>query len=257
MKQAIKTALALMMILALLAAWGAAPAAAQPMDTVVTAQADWQTQAGDFLASDIVRTVLLIIGIAGILIEILTVGSFGIFGAAGTLSFALYFLGSFFTGSLGPLPLILLVGGMALLLLEIFVLPGFGVTGGLGIMAILVSLVMATPHPLQAIWSVLIALIVAGAIVYFTVKNKKTRQVWSKLVLFHKLDKEGGYDSADTTLSRFANKTGRALTTLRPAGSAEIEGEKVDVVTNGEFIEPGTLIEVMQIEGMRVVVRAK
>ncbi len=54
---------------------------------------------------------------------------------------------------------------------------------------------------------------------------------------------------------RFLGKNGLAATVLRPAGSALINGEKVDVVTEGEFIESGTPVEVVRIEGVRVVVR--
>ena len=54
-----------------------------------------------FLTNDIVRTVLLIIGIAGVVIEIATVGSFGAFGTIGIIAFVLYFMGSIWAGSLG------------------------------------------------------------------------------------------------------------------------------------------------------------
>jgi membrane-bound serine protease (ClpP class) len=49
---------------------------------------------------------------------------------------------------------------------------------------------------------------------------------------------------------------GTALTTLRPSGMALIDGKRVDVVTEGQMIEKDTPIQVVAIEGMRVVVRA-
>jgi membrane-bound serine protease (ClpP class) len=52
------------------------------------------------------------------------------------------------------------------------------------------------------------------------------------------------------------NQTGRALTPLRPSGTALLNGERVDVVSEGALIEPGTPIKVVAVEGMRVVVRA-
>ena len=48
---------------------------------------------------------------------------------------------------------------------------------------------------------------------------------------------------------------GVALTTLRPAGSAMIDGKRVDVVSEGSFIEKGQTVKVVSIEGLRVVVR--
>jgi len=52
------------------------------------------------------------------------------------------------------------------------------------------------------------------------------------------------------------NQTGTAFTQLRPAGTALINGRRIDVVTEGQLIERGTPIQVVAVEGMRVVVRA-
>ena len=46
-----------------------------------------------------------------------------------------------------------------------------------------------------------------------------------------------------------------ATTVLRPAGTADFEGVKLDVVTEGEFIEKGRPLEVIRVEGRRIVVR--
>ncbi|MEP6664032.1 MAG: NfeD family protein [Verrucomicrobiota bacterium] len=51
-------------------------------------------------------------------------------------------------------------------------------------------------------------------------------------------------------------QTGVALTTLRPSGTAVIDGKRVDVVTEGALIEKGVSIKVVGIEGLRVIVRA-
>ena len=50
---------------------------------------------------------------------------------------------------------------------------------------------------------------------------------------------------------------GKSLSPLRPAGVTLIDGQRVDVVTNGEFIEPETEVEVVAGEGSRVVVRSR
>lgn len=51
--------------------------------------------------------------------------------------------------------------------------------------------------------------------------------------------------------------TGVALTMLRPAGTARIDGRRVDVATAGEFLEEGTELIVSAADGLRVVVRRK
>lgn len=48
---------------------------------------------------------------------------------------------------------------------------------------------------------------------------------------------------------------GRSLTKLRPAGKAQINGRRVDVIAQGEMIEAGRPVEVVEIEGHRIVVR--
>lgn len=53
------------------------------------------------------------------------------------------------------------------------------------------------------------------------------------------------------------NQTGTAFTHLRPSGTALINGQRVDVVTEGPFIERGTPVKVVAVEGLRVVVRVQ
>ena len=52
------------------------------------------------------------------------------------------------------------------------------------------------------------------------------------------------------------NGTGVALTQLRPSGTANINGQRVDVVTEGGLIERGTPVKVVAVDGTRIVVRA-
>ena len=229
--------------------------AASPATITVEGQADIWDHLFIFLTNDIVRTVLLIIGIAGVVIEIATVGSFGAFGTIGIIAFVLYFMGSIWAGSLGVGAVILLIGGIVLLLLEAFVIPGFGVAGIAGIIAVLASLVVASPNPGTAIWSVIIALAVATVIIVFTLKNKKTRKFWQKLILDEKTGNDEGYVTNDPSLTQYEGAKGIALTVLRPAGTALIDGSRLDVVTSGEYIDAGATVEVILVEGSRIVVR--
>ena len=225
------------------------------LSAVLESSLSWQDKLGLILTNPVIATVLLVLGIVGVVLEIATVGSFGVFGVVGGLSFVLYFLGSFWYGSFSSLTVWLLALGVLLLIVELFVIPGFGVCGGLGILSVLASFVLAAPNPAAAVWSLLIALALSIAIICFSLKNKKTRKLWSRLVLAQKLDEESGFASADLSLTRFQGHCGRSLTTLRPSGSALIDDEKVDVVTQGEYIEADRPVQVILVEGVRVVVR--
>ena len=47
---------------------------------------------------------------------------------------------------------------------------------------------------------------------------------------------------------------GIAKTMLRPSGKAEISGQVVDVISQGDFIDPGTPLRILAVEGPRIVV---
>ena len=69
-------------------------------------------------------------------------------------------------------------------------------------------------------------------------------------------NKEAGFQAPPSELTSLVGKSGKTLTPLRPAGAALINGHRVDIVTQGEFVEPETDIEVILVEGNRVVVRS-
>lgn len=81
------------------------------------------------------------------------------------------------------------------------------------------------------------------------------KSFFRKLVLSTEETPDNGYVAADMSLKELIGKTGVAKTPLRPAGTATIDGEPVDVVTLGEFLPAGTTILVTGVEGMRIIVK--
>jgi membrane-bound serine protease (ClpP class) len=79
--------------------------------------------------------------------------------------------------------------------------------------------------------------------------------VGRKLVLQDKLSATDGYASAPESDRLLLGRTGHAHSPLRPAGIADIDGERVDVVADGEHIDAGAPIRVTRVDGNRVVVR--
>lgn len=71
------------------------------------------------------------------------------------------------------------------------------------------------------------------------------------------LRKSQGVVSYDEALTDLAGKEGVSLTNLRPSGTARIDGKRIDVVTRGDYIEKGETVEVLKVEGSRVVVGKK
>jgi len=209
-------------------------------------------QISQFLTQPIVRTLLLIIGIAGVAIELVVPG-FGAPGIIGLAGFGLYFFGHYITGFAGMEEVILFVIGVALLITEVFV-SSFGILGILGSASLIAGVIMAAPSPKSAVVSLVVALVVAGILVFIIAKRFAHRGVWNKFILSESLTTERGYVST-ADKATFLGMQGHSITPLRPAGTALIGDQRVDVVTLGEFIAANTEIKVIRVEGTRVVVQ--
>lgn len=202
-----------------------------------------------------IAPIFLTIGIAGIIIEIFTIG-WGIAGTIGIISLLLYFGGHLLAGFTGWEAIFLFLLGVILLGVEILI-PGFGLPGIGGIISIFVSIVLAAPSWEVGISSLVIAIIGTIILVFLSFKILSKRKFWDRLTLNIKFNKEEGYISQSRDLSGYLGKKGTAYTPLRPAGTAVLDedGTRLDVVTDGEFIPRGESIEVARVEGIRVIVR--
>jgi len=219
--------------------------------SVLTVEISLAEQVGRFLTNPYVQTVLLLIGIAGVVIELLIPG-FGLPGILGIAGFALYFLGNYAAGFAGVEHIVMFVAGIVLMLFELFV-PSFGILGIIGILSLFSGVVLSANKTGQALMSLGIALLLAMVVVAIVVRIFKHRGIWNRFILKDKLDKESGFVS-NVERSDLLGAIGKATTVLRPAGIALINGDKVDVVTNGEYIPAGRPIKVIHVEGMRIVV---
>lgn len=154
------------------------------------------------------------------------------------------------TGPLGTV-MLLIAAGMVALAVEIFIIPGFGAVGLIGIGALIAGMVSAWLE-FGAFWGmVTIAATLAGAsaMIIFLFRTKAVKR---RLILDTHLDPGGGTQSGDSTT--LLEKTGIAVTSLRPAGIAIIGDIRVDVVSEGGYIEQDTEIKVVAIEGPRIIV---
>ncbi len=81
--------------------------------------------------------------------------------------------------------------------------------------------------------------------------------IWYKLLTrtFTVKASEEGFSSARDELEGLLSAEGVAITTLRPSGTANIKGNKVDVISEGEMILKNTKIKVTDVKGNRIVVK--
>lgn len=150
--------------------------------------------------------------------------------------------------------------GMLFLIIEIFA-PGFGFFGISGTVLVIAGMVLrATDHgsgnPLfQIILMFLIILIVCA--LAFTIMAVSAKKGWLSRTPFVMRESavSSGITEGTVDYNLLIGKKGRSVSMLRPAGIAEIEGERYDVVALGEFIDPDKEIIVEDVEGVRIVVK--
>lgn len=232
---------------------------------LVRTRPTWSEQFARVVTNPAVAGLLLLIGLGALYIEFKIPG-FGMPGTVGIICLLLFFLGSYIAGLAQFSDIVLFLLGVALLTVEIFLIPGFGLTGVSGIVLMLVGLTLALvkkPLP-QYSWELAAlarALYTVGGAVLGTViiamalgRYLPETPVWHRIALVRQMRREEGFSAQPAGMETLLGKTGVARTSLRPAGIALIEGRPVDVVTEGEMLEPGTPVKVIQVAGNRVVV---
>jgi membrane-bound serine protease (ClpP class) len=109
-------------------------------------------------------------------------------------------------------------------------------------------------HPEMAFWIVAGELVAATVLILIGIKTFPRSHAGRLLILRRSLDKKFGYSGTEP-LDEYVGKEGESLTHLRPAGIAKIGARRLDVVSEGTFIDKGKRLKVVAVEGNRVVVR--
>jgi membrane-bound serine protease (ClpP class) len=207
------------------------------------------------------------IGLAALYIEIKAPG-FGLPGIIGIICLALVFLSQHMVGLADYTELLLLTLGIVLLGFEIFVIPGFGIAGISGILLIAVSAILAfqdfvIPDPsfpwqgellaknIMHVFGAFFVAIVAALLVLRYVLPRLS-MVTEGPYLATTL-KDSHADSVEAKGARVGDR-GTAMTFLRPSGKVKIKDAFFDVITEGEFIEKGTPVRILEIKGNRIIV---
>lgn len=166
------------------------------------------------------------------------------------------FLASIDFSSLGWLIAILFILGIALFIIEL-VMPGIGIAGIMGMIALIAGAVLTSQvvSPSVLILIIMLILLLIAVMLYLMYKSAtKDGRVSKLLFLNAKTGEEEGYSSAPTK-TELLGLEGEAATSLRPTGTGEFQGKKLDVVTDGEFIPKGAPIKIKEVEGFRIVVQ--
>jgi len=241
-------------------------------DKIHVAGPDWLDELGAFLRLPMVSVFLVMIGIVGLVLELKMPG-IGLPGVVAALCFVLYFWAHSQLGtSLWLLAILLFVLGLILIGLEVFVVPGLGITGVSGIVLVVVSLALATlvkkPETTQEwldfgttlstlgislVSAIVLALVLAWYLPHIPWANRLVLAPPSEGAGL--LEEEEAAAAVAESMSALLGAVGEAATDLRPAGKARFGEDYVDVVAEGSYVMAGARVQVIEMEGNRVVVK--
>ncbi len=235
----------------------------------------------NFLNHPVTRFLLLLFAFLGLVLEFKMPGTFIPIACSG-VCFLLFFVGGMFpaydvTGVNAPttnwFELVLFLMGTGMVVIELFVLPGVIFFGLFGLIIMFVSLVLAMAPPGDATGAatmtvgtaitVLVTALGAGfGVFYLLLRFLPRSSFFNRSGLISNAAIQG-IPNADNIVeeqertSMLLGKTGVVVTPLRPAGKVEIEGRLLDVVAEGDFIEKGESVEVVDASVFRAVVRRR
>jgi membrane-bound serine protease (ClpP class) len=230
---------------------------------VIKVSSNWAEDLVGFLNQPLISSILIMLGLVGIFAEIKSPG-FGFPVIIGVISLLLFFGSSYILQLASIINIVLFIIGIILLLLEIFVIPGFAITGVIGIILIIGSIFLSlignnlpywdSAAVSRAIIQLSASLLFAFILIYILAKFLPKSSAFSRLVLSNEEKADQGFVSYPSE-KELLGLEGIALTTLRPAGSAEFNGQKYDVVADWEYIPKGNKVKVIRVEGIKVVVK--
>jgi membrane-bound serine protease (ClpP class) len=238
----------------------------------VHTEPNWAERAAGFLTDSTVSSVLIALGMLGIMLELNAPGH-ALAGGLGVLALILFFFGHYVVHLAGWGAILLFVVGAAAIVFEVFFWPGHGVLAIAGALAILASLSLALmgggalPFGVtvalgwvtHAVARVLGAMMATALVMILASRWLPQSRLGRRFILDTAITAQAGptVGALDQDTPALVGPGGVAATALRPAGKAIFDGKRVDVVTDGVYIDAGTEVIVASVEGARVVVRAK
>ena len=152
--------------------------------------------------------------------------------------------------NINALHVILFAAGIICLVVEMFQ-PGFGIFGGSGVLLMLIDVVILADNLSQAavLFSGVALIVLFFVLLFFILASNGVLP--KKLVLGD--DKDDAPVAPSQLLASFGD-IGTTVTRLCPSGKVEIEGRILDVISAGEFLEPGETVKVVEVSGNRIVV---
>lgn len=218
------------------------------------AEEDWATKLAKFASTQWASSLLLVIGVLALVLELFAPG-FGIPGIISLISFGLFFGANLFVGNASWLSIFMFIIGVLLLVVEMFI-PGFGLPGVSGLILLFLGVGTSMRSLEHAITAIFISSLTGVLAVIILFKYGFTSNIFDRITLHNSspnelLVKENRIDNASIDIGQRAT----ALTVLRPSGFIDLNGEKLDAIAESDWIQRGATVEVVQIEGRKIIVK--
>lgn len=237
-----------------------------PVSEPVNKNPNWSERFLWLISGSFVSSLLLAIGILGLFLEFKT-PTWGVAGTVGLLCLIMFFWGHWALRLVGWEEVVLLAIGTFLLVLETFVIPGFGITGILGFiivgLAFTLSLVGKSPSASELFGAIShVSIVFICVLIFFFISIKplaKTRAV-QRFVLQKNATPDQKLEIIDqvtdkNNMDMYLNRQGIAFTNLRPAGKGIFKDERLNVVSEGDFIEKGAPIRIIRVQKSNLIVQ--
>jgi len=229
-------------------------------------EANWAEEVFAFLTDPTVAGLLLLVGMGGLYFEVRTPG-IGLPGLLAVIALALLFGSHFVLGLADTIDLVLIAAGIILLLVEAFVIPGFGIAGFSGLLCLMIGTYLAfvdftVPEyswdfdRLEEVgYSMTLAAVTFILLVLGTWKLLPRTPFYRTLVASVNLEDTKGYLSpVQDRLEPQLGMRGETESMLRPVGRARFGDTTLQVVTRGAYIPKGAPVEIIDLDGSRIVV---
>ncbi len=178
----------------------------------------------------------------------------GLFAIIGIGIMAMYFSFHITVGSgMGLWVALLYILGISLIIID-----GKFITDGtvalLGIFLMILGIAIPTPSIVYG-FLVAMALILGAAASSFFIKVFPPRNIWSKMTLKDRLTGDLGYNSLNSSYKELVGMVAVTATPFRPIGTIELDGKFYSATSDSHWLDAGTQVEVISVDGTRIVVR--
>ena len=155
--------------------------------------------------------------------------------------------------NLNIISIIFFILGFIFVIVEMFH-PGFGAPGILGGILLFLGIIFTAENLIQAVILLIVVLAILGVALAIVLQSFTKGKLSKSMILFESQKKEHGYIGTED-LNYFLGKEGITNTVLRPSGTADFDGVKMDVVSEGEYIEKGCAVKIIKVQGRKILVR--